>query len=196
MSTSVDDLLATFNDRADRLGVETWRVADRPEALRVARDVAGTTEDVVIAVTSEVVRAVPDVLGTLGSHGLRPYIARGPGEVRDVGLGLTLAHRAAAESGSVVLAERDLADRSVGMLAKVLIVLVPTGGLMPGLDETAAILRAVASQPRGGYATIMTGPSRTADIERVLTVGVQGPGRVIVVFVDDLPVSDAARIEG
>ncbi|MDQ3045411.1 MAG: lactate utilization protein, partial [Chloroflexota bacterium] len=33
--------------------------------------------------------------------------------------------------------------------------------------------------------TLVTGPSRTADIERVLTVGVQGPGRVIACFVGD-----------
>jgi L-lactate dehydrogenase complex protein LldG len=33
---------------------------------------------------------------------------------------------------------------------------------------------------------LVTGPSRTADIERVLTVGVQGPGKVMTLFVDDL----------
>ncbi|MDQ3413285.1 MAG: lactate utilization protein, partial [Chloroflexota bacterium] len=40
--------------------------------------------------------------------------------------------------------------------------------------------------PGGAYATLVTGPSRTADIERVLTVGVQGPARLIVLFVDEL----------
>ena len=36
------------------------------------------------------------------------------------------------------------------------------------------------------FSTLVTGPSRTADIERVLTVGVQGPGKVMTLFVDDL----------
>jgi L-lactate dehydrogenase complex protein LldG len=56
---------------------------------------------------------------------------------------------------------------------------------LPGLDETATVLREV-SRDGASYATLVTGPSRTADIERQLTVGVQGPAEFHVVFVDDL----------
>ena len=35
------------------------------------------------------------------------------------------------------------------------------------------------------YIAFITGPSRTADIERVLTIGVHGPERLIVVVVDE-----------
>ncbi len=37
-----------------------------------------------------------------------------------------------------------------------------------------------------GYLSFITGPSRTADIERVLTIGVHGPERLIIVCVDEL----------
>jgi L-lactate dehydrogenase complex protein LldG len=35
------------------------------------------------------------------------------------------------------------------------------------------------------YLSMITGPSRTADIERVLTIGVHGPGRLVIVIVGD-----------
>ena len=38
-----------------------------------------------------------------------------------------------------------------------------------------------------GYVGFITGPSRTADIERVLTIGVHGPSRFAIIAVDEEP---------
>jgi L-lactate dehydrogenase complex protein LldG len=97
-----------------------------------------------------------------------------------------MATMAVAETGSVLLVERSLPDRTVSMLSLALAVVCPTRALVPSLDEAMDELRQVALDPGGAFATLLTGPSRTADIERVLTVGVQGPGKVMTLFVDDL----------
>ena len=81
--------------------------------------------------------------------------------------------------------ERTLEDRSVGLLANGYVLVVESKNLVPGLDQAAPMIRRFAMEERG-MATLITGPSRTADIGRVLTVGVQGPARVAVIFVDTL----------
>jgi len=59
---------------------------------------------------------------------------------------------------------------------------VATGRILPDL---AALLGRI-DPGQTGYISMITGPSRTADIERVLTIGVHGPERLVIVFVDDL----------
>ena len=178
-------MLEIFSRAASTLGVRVERIADAGAAvpeIQLDAQIAGTSR---LVVSAELRRRAPDLIAELGNH-LAVETATSPASVRDAALALTFAHAAYAETGSVLLAEPDLADRSVGMLSRTLIVVVETDALQHGLEDAAAQLRAMAGRPGGSYATIMTGPSRTADIERVLTVGVQGPGRIVVLFVDAL----------
>jgi L-lactate dehydrogenase complex protein LldG len=91
-------------------------------------------------------------------------------------------------------ATRELAaDAHVG-LSQMDWALADTGTLVQ--DATAVDQRLVSTLPtihvadadpaRMGYLSMITGPSRTADIERVLTIGVHGPVRLIIIFVDEL----------
>ena len=72
------------------------------------------------------------------------------------------------------------------MLSLTCVFVIPTDAMIATLDEAGQILRALALGPNGAYSTMITGPSRTADIEMSLTVGVQGPARVLVILVDSL----------
>jgi L-lactate dehydrogenase complex protein LldG len=90
------------------------------------------------------------------------------------GTGIVLTRAGIAETGSVVLADDALAPRLLSMLADVCVALLPASAVLPGLDEAASLLDELG---RAGhrYVSLVTGPSRTADIERELTIGVQGP---------------------
>ena len=179
------ELLAGFTARAKALGVRVVRAATVSAAVdAVADEWAGSTGTPVV-VTAQLRRRAPAFAGLLGDR-VGSVSPESPAAVRDAPVALGLGLAAFAETGSVLVAEPDLVDRSAGMLSRTLVLVVPTADLRPGLDDAASALRALAASPGASYATIMTGPSRTADIERVLTVGVQGPGRVVVLLIDDL----------
>ena len=182
----VQRLLAEFLEKAEPLGVTVLRVAsDGAAGLAVANWAQSLEADSVI-VAAEVTRRMPDIGIALTAAGLRVRPPASPAETRDAPLGLSMGRIAVAETGSVLLSEPSLEDRSVGMLTLAHATICPTAALVASLDDAAPVIRELALAKGGAFSTLVTGPSRTADIERVLTVGVQGPGKVMTLFVDDL----------
>jgi L-lactate dehydrogenase complex protein LldG len=179
-------LLDEFAGRAGALGVTVERLADSDAAARaIARMVAEVGAERIV-VAGEIEQAAPDLIAAIDRLGTAWAPPGDAATLRHEPLGASLGRLAIAETGSMLLAESSLADRAIGMLVAVQVILCRTDALVPSLDEAAPLLNELAMQPGGAYATLVTGPSRTADIERVLTVGVQGPGRVIVLFIDEL----------
>jgi L-lactate dehydrogenase complex protein LldG len=96
--------------------------------------------------------------------------------------GISQADWALADTGTLVQDSTAIEQRLVSSLSSIHIALCPTDRLLPDLP---ALLTRIS--PREcGYIAMITGASRTADIERVLTIGVHGPERLIIVFCDEL----------
>jgi L-lactate dehydrogenase complex protein LldG len=181
----VDTLIPEFATRVEPLGVQVDRIGSVEAAADLVREtaLAGEVDDVVVS--SELLDRYPALTAALVARGLTVQTPKQPEDSLDAPLGLTTAVHAVAETGSLLTAERTLTDRSVALLSLVCVAILPSTAILPGLDEAGSVLRRLAKQPGGAYATMITGPSRTADIEMSLTVGVQGPGRMIVVFIDE-----------
>jgi len=96
-------------------------------------------------------------------------------------VGISVATAALAETGTVVLAAGPTTSRLTGLLPPAHLVLASTGHL------TTDIFTWTASRPDvlPSSVTLISGPSKTADIEQTMAVGVHGPGRFIVVLYDD-----------
>ena len=97
------------------------------------------------------------------------------------GCGITGADYALADTGSLVMLSSGQEARMISLLPPVHIALVSCGRLLTGLDELLAILPQPAE--RTSSMVLITGPSRTADIEQILVRGVHGPGEIHVVLV-------------
>ncbi|MGI8406764.1 MAG: LutC/YkgG family protein [Thermomicrobiales bacterium] len=184
------ELYPHFAQRLEAVGGHCLQAAgvDALAAAIAERYPAGedtAADNRVVWIAEETTHAAPELLAALKDRGLEPRIATDPAEVRDQPLGLAIARATIAETGSSLLVEPTVEGRSVTLMTQVLIVLCETATLMAGLTEAASILREVSADG-ASYATFVTGPSRTADIERTLAVGVQGPGVFHVIFTDSI----------
>ncbi len=100
------------------------------------------------------------------------------------GIGLTGVDYAIAETGSCVIVARQGASRLVSLLPPVHVAVVELGQVLPSLDELFTLLRERFGEGDvESYMNIITGPSRSADIEYQLVTGVHGPGEVHMVIV-------------
>ena len=97
-------------------------------------------------------------------------------------LGISTAEFGVGESGSVCVDTASYESRVTGMLPPTHIVFLQTDHMVKNIDTA---FRVIAKVYKKGYMGFITGPSRTADIERVLSLGVHGPGRFIVIAVDE-----------
>jgi L-lactate dehydrogenase complex protein LldG len=184
--TTAQKLLTTYTTRAEAVGIRVVRVATSEEATFWLENLRAELESPALAISSEIAAAAPGLIAALDEAGVAWSTPGSPAEARDAPLGISIAKMAVAETGSVLLAEEALAARSVGLLSLAHIVICRTENLVRSLEEAAGALKEIATRPGGAYATLVTGPSRTADIELSLTIGVQGPARVFVLFVDNL----------
>lgn len=100
-------------------------------------------------------------------------------------VGVTGVDFALAETGSLVLLAHKGQARSVSLLPPVHIALVKPDQVLFGFDDLFSSLRRDSNSPvtqLSSAITFITGPSRTADIELTLVVGVHGPQQLHVVL--------------
>jgi L-lactate dehydrogenase complex protein LldG len=101
-------------------------------------------------------------------------------DLADVDVAIVRASFAVAETGSVLLSDRDLRVNAVAYLAEHLIVLLDPADIVVNLHH--AYNRPEFRERH--YASFHTGPSATADIEGVLIHGAQGVRSLSVLLVE------------
>jgi L-lactate utilization protein LutC len=100
-------------------------------------------------------------------------------------LGITGADFLVAETGSIIVLTRPEEPRSLSLLPPVHIVVATPASIVPDLFDVFAAVGAEPNQipTLPSCISVITGPSKTGDIELKLVTGVHGPGEVHVVLV-------------
>ena len=129
------------------------------------------------AAAAKEVEAIRASCGALGERALP-----GGGAV-----GVVRAAKGIAQTGTCIVVTDDEALRLETMLPEVSVILLSSADILPDLPSAAPFLRAEQTQGRASYVSFITGPSRTADIERVSAIGVHGPLELHVVLIGGRP---------
>ncbi len=100
-----------------------------------------------------------------------------------IGTGLTMADWGIAETATLVMDSKSEAIRIATMLSETHVAVLPGSRIVP---DAAAIEKELTRMMKAapGYLAFISGASRTADIERVLTIGVHGPRELHVLIVE------------
>ncbi len=189
------ELLSRLADVAARQGWHVYRAASDADAVaylvrlakeKGARNVVRSAHGVFrrlpldAALAQEGVQVTEAAVGQTGSQEqLREVMA-------NADMGITGVDYAVAETGSVVLAPRQGVSRLVSLLPPVHVAIVESEQVHESLDDVFALRRLAFLQgggDMGSYLSFISGPSRTADIEQTIVVGVHGPVEVHLVVV-------------
>ena len=102
-------------------------------------------------------------------------------------VGVVRAAKGIAQTGTCIVVADDEALRLDTMLPEVSVILLDSADILPDLSSAAPFLREQQTQGRASYVSFITGPSRTADIERVSAIGVHGPLELHIVLIGGRP---------
>lgn len=180
------DMFDTFKAKAEAAGCQVVRFATSAEAL-----------DFILQFMRD--EGVADAPGTYAVWADCPFLKgldrqelakRVPGltfnvtrqTAKDARIGVTQMHWGIANTGTLAQDSSAVEQRLASALTWIHIALVGTADIVA--DLPALMTKMHPSQH--GYIALITGPSRTADIERVLAIGVHGPERLLVISVDEL----------
>lgn len=180
----MEQLFESFKARAEAVSAEVHRFATQVEALAF---IGGFLREAGVS-------AAPDG-GAVWARGsfLEGGLAERLGvEVPGLSFEVTTESAAAARvgvsqldwaiagTGTLVQDATAVAKRLVSTLPPIHLAVIGTGRILGSLGEVLQRLR----PDQVNCISFITGPSRTADIERVLTIGVHGPERLVIVAVD------------
>ncbi len=191
-SELLDRLAATAGLR----GWNVQRCEEAEEVLDYVNWLVGSLGVTSVARSEQpVFDTVPVDAAIAGAGGLCwPAVYDGPAsrtEVRqrlaESGMGITGADYAIAETGSVVVVPRRGLSRLVSVVPPVHVAIVRPSDVVGTLDDLFALRRLEYARnggDMGSYLNFITGPSRTADIEQTIVVGVHGPREVHMVLLN------------
>jgi L-lactate dehydrogenase complex protein LldG len=174
-----EERVCLFIQTFEKLGGKAHRASDKAEAHRILVGLLENRSAVAsnAAFLNECgIAQIPNLRsGIFDRDVLRAACA-------EVDVGVTSADYLLADTGTLVMLASRSEARLISLLPPIHIAVAPAGRILAHLDELLTILPGPAEQTSS--MVLITGPSRTADIEQILVRGVHGPGEIHAILVE------------
>ena len=105
-------------------------------------------------------------------------------DMSDIEVGISLCESLVARTGSVLVSAAQEYGRALPVYSPIHITVAFANQLVWDISDAFTLLNEKYKHNLPSLISLTTGPSRTADIEKTLVVGVHGPKEVYVFFVD------------
>ncbi len=119
-----------------------------------------------------------------GSALVRQLIGDETATARDADIGVTGCDCLVARSGSIIVNARSAGGRALSVLPPVHLVIARRDQIVPDLAAAFMLLRQRYDGHWPSSLCLISGPSRTADIEKILVMGAHGPKQVAVFLLE------------
>ncbi len=177
-----DDLVARFLTRANDMASTVERIATRAEVpAAVARYLAQVESATGLAAQNPRAGVCWPELADLDWSGAGLAIEARPTQGHDR-LGITGCYCAIAETGTLVVITGADTPTATTLLPETHVAVVDAHRIVAGMEEAFALIR----QERGTVPraiNMISGPSRTGDIEQTIVLGAHGPYRLHILLV-------------
>jgi len=179
-----DKFYERFKTKAEELTVKVLRAASSKEAADLIIEQIRHLQVQKIAATPLAMvddKALQAYASSIGVNFCREL---NRDKIEQADMGISEFDLGIAQLGCIVQDASDLHNRLVSMLPPIHLALFRTAALVESFSDA---LEAIEKAYKGNippYLSFITGPSKTADIERELTIGVHGPERLIILCID------------
>jgi L-lactate dehydrogenase complex protein LldG len=177
-------MFTQFKAKAEAAGAEVHRFGRKAEALAFIEDFL-KKEDTKDAPGSYALWAEGPILNGVDTKSLAKKIPGLKFEVtrplaKEAKICVSQVDWGIANTGTVAVDSTAVELRLAAALPWIHIAILDSGAIVPDLGALLSRMH----PSKNSYIALTTGPSRTADIERVLAIGVHGPERLVLVCID------------
>jgi L-lactate dehydrogenase complex protein LldG len=178
------DLIQLMKEKAEAVQAVVVKIKTMEEAFQYTVDLTikqGGTSMVAMGLETQEVNLLEQACKTAGLALLKSPLRSHANEIHTA---LTSVDWGIAETGTLVLDSSSEDVRIATMLSETHVALLPVSKIKPDVAALENEINAILKADDSSYYAFITGASRTADIERVLAIGVHGPQELHILIME------------